>query len=134
VVQIDVIFPLRHDRAILEAAALKCKKRDVDTPEVKDALNLLEPYIRPEWLIPQFHSNLERTPHVHVDVAKEGQQQVFRVTFPHIRDSVRVLLEVRMDVLAKKFHETHDKKVKDEIYRLSKELNKLDEPWSLRVI
>jgi hypothetical protein len=85
-------------------------------------------------LIPQFHSNLERTPHVHVDVAKEGQQQVFRATFPRIRDSVRVLLEVRMDLLAKKFHETHDKKVKDEIYRLSKELNKLDEPWSLRVI
>jgi hypothetical protein len=32
--------------AILEAAVLECKKRDVDTPEVTDALNLLEPYIR----------------------------------------------------------------------------------------
>ena len=26
--------------AILEAAVLECKKRNVDTPEVKDALNL----------------------------------------------------------------------------------------------
>jgi hypothetical protein len=105
--------------AILEAAVLECKKRDVDTPEVKDALNLLEPYIRPEWLIPQFRSNLERTSDVHIEVAKEGQQQVFRATFPRIRDSVRVLLEVRMDALARKFHETHDMKVKDEIERLA---------------
>jgi hypothetical protein len=96
--------------AILEAAVLECKKRDVDTPEVKDALNLLEPYIRPKWLIPQFRSNLERTPHVHVEVVKEGQQQVLRATFPGIRDSVRVLLEVRMDRLALKFHETKDLK------------------------
>ena len=101
--------------AILEAAVLECKKRDANTPEVTDALNLLEPYIRPAWLVPQFRSNLERTPHVHVEVAKEGQQQVFRATFPRIRDSVRVLLEVRMDALAKKFHETKDLKVRDEI-------------------
>src|SRR5215813_9917185 len=31
---------------------------------------------------------------------REGQQQVLRVTFSGIRDSVRVLLEVRMDRLA----------------------------------
>ena len=40
--------------AILEAAVLECKKRDVDTPEVEDALDFLEPYIRPQWLIPQY--------------------------------------------------------------------------------
>ena len=33
--------------AILEAAVLECKKRDVDTPEVRAALDFLEPYIRP---------------------------------------------------------------------------------------
>ena len=42
----------------------------------------------------------------------------FALLSPRIRDSVRVLLEVRMDALAKKFHETQDMKVKDEIYRL----------------
>jgi hypothetical protein len=40
--------------ATLEAAVLECKERDIDTPEVKAALDLLEPYIRPAWLIPQF--------------------------------------------------------------------------------
>jgi hypothetical protein len=113
---------------------LQCKKRDVDTPEVTDALNLLEPYIRPKWLIPQFRHNLELTPNGHVEVGKEGQQQVLRATFPGIRDSVRELLGVRADALARKFHETHDMKVKDELERLLKEYGKLREPWSFRVI
>ena len=34
--------------AILEAAVLECKKRDINTPEVKDALDLLEQYIYPK--------------------------------------------------------------------------------------
>ena len=34
-----------------------------------------------------------------------------------------------MDALARKFHETHDMKVKDEIERLAGELLKLDKPW-----
>jgi hypothetical protein len=40
--------------AILEVAVLECKKRDINTPEVKSTLELLEPYVRPEWVIPQF--------------------------------------------------------------------------------
>src|SRR5215510_6234786 len=40
--------------AILEAAVLECKKRDINTPEVKAALDLLERYIWPKWLISQF--------------------------------------------------------------------------------
>jgi hypothetical protein len=119
--------------AILEAAVLECKKRDINTPEVKDALNLLEPYISPKWLGPQFRQEVSDG-YGNNDVDREGQQQVLRATFPGIRDSVRVLLEVRMDALGRKFHETHDMKVKDEINRLSRELIKLDEPWSFRVI
>ena len=57
------------------------------------------------------------------------QQELLRATFPGIRDSVRVLLEVRMDALARKFHETHDMKVKEELERLLKEYGKLKEPW-----
>jgi hypothetical protein len=59
----------------------------------------------------------------------EGQQPVLRATFPRIRDAVHLLLQVRMDRLALKFHETKDLKVRDEIYRLCRELMKLDEPW-----
>ena len=41
---------------------------------------------------------------------------------------------MRMDALARKFHETKDEKISDEIYRLSRELIKLDERWKFRVI
>ena len=111
--------------AILEAAVLECKKRDINTPEVKEALDFFEPYIWPEWVIPQFRNHVEnqREPLEN----REGQQQVLRATVPGIRDCVRELLRGRMDVLARKFHETT--KISDEIYRLSRELIKLDEPW-----
>ena len=117
--------------AILEAATVECKKRGINTSEVGEALDLLERYIWPKWLIPQFrhHGLKERTRN---DVDLEGQQQVLRATFPGIRDCVRELLRVRMDALARKFHETHDMKVPDEIYRLSRELIKLDDPWVFR--
>jgi hypothetical protein len=62
---------------------------------------------------------------------REGQQQVLRVTFAGIRDAVRVLLELRMDALARKFHQTHDVKVKDEILRLATEYGKLENPGCL---
>ena len=38
--------------AILEAATLECKKREVDTAELRAALDFLEPHIQPAWLIP----------------------------------------------------------------------------------
>ena len=34
-----------------------------------------------------------------------------------------------MDALARKFHETHDIKVKDELERLLKEYGELEKPW-----
>jgi hypothetical protein len=114
--------------AILEAAVLECKKRDVNTPEVNQALDFLEPYIRPAWLIPQFRYDVLNEDADNY-AERERQQQVLRATFPGIRDAVRILLEVRMDRLALKFHETKDLKVRDEIYRLSRQLIKLDEPW-----
>ena len=68
------------------------------------------------------------------EVALEGQQQVLRATFSGIRNCVRELLGVRADALARKFHETHDLAVKDELERWLKEYGKLGEPWSFRVI
>jgi hypothetical protein len=109
------------------------KKRDFNTAEVNQALDLLEPYIRPAWLIPQFrHYVLTESTDGPGD--REGQQQMLRILFPGIRDSVRVLLEGRMDRLALKFHETKDMKVRDEIHRLSREMIKLDESWKFMPI
>ena len=112
--------------AILETATVECKKRDIDTPEVMEALDLLEPHIRPAWLIPQFRYHLDRDSSVEVD--QEGQQQVLRATFPRIRNSVKELIGKQMDALARRFAATHDMKVKEEIERLAGEYSKLGEP------
>jgi hypothetical protein len=65
--------------AILEAATVECKKRNINTPEVKDALDLLEPHIEPTWLIPQFrHHALKKRGDAYVERA-------LRATFPGIR-------------------------------------------------
>ena len=116
--------------AILEAATSECKKREVDTPKLRAALDSLEPHIQPAWLIPQFRHNLDGE-REHDYAAREGQQQVFRVTFPGIRNSVRALVGKQADALARKFHETHDMKVKDELERLLKEYGELGKPWRL---
>jgi hypothetical protein len=111
----------------LESGVSECKKRDINTPEMREALDLLEPHIRPQWLVPQFRYHLDRDPSVEVN--KVGQQQVLRATFPGIRQSVKDLLEKQMDALAREFAATHDMKVNEEIKRLSIDLSKLDQPW-----
>src|SRR5215471_18015852 len=65
--------------AILEAATLECKRREVNTPELRAALDFLEPHVQPAWLIPQFRHNLDGEREDEY-AAREGQQQIFRVT------------------------------------------------------
>src|SRR5262245_25372427 len=93
--------------AVLDAATLECKTREVDSPELRAVLDFLEPHIQTAWLIPQFRHNLDGEQQ-HDYAAREGQQQIFRVTFPGIRNSVRELIGKQADALARKFHETHD--------------------------
>src|SRR5262249_55763934 len=76
------------------------------------------------WLIPQFRHNLDGE-REHEYAAREGQQQIFRATFPGIRNSIRVLIGKRANALARKLHETHDMAVKDELERLLKEYGEL---------
>jgi hypothetical protein len=57
--------------------------------------------------------------------------QVLRATFPGIRSSVKELIGKQMDSLPRKFHETHDMTVKEEIERLANEYGKLGERWCL---
>ena len=114
--------------ATLESATLECKQRDIDTPEVREALTFLEPHIQPEWLISQFRYHVQRYGQQHW-WELEAQQQVLCAIFPRIRESVKELIEKQMDALARNFAATHDMKVKDEINLLAKEYGKLDEPW-----
>jgi hypothetical protein len=114
--------------AVHEAAVLECKKRSINTADVKWALELLEPYVRPDWIIPQFRYHaLEHNGDSYVE--REGQQQVWRANAARQRWRGVYLLEVRVDRLALKFHETKDLKVKDEILRLAREYGNLEKPW-----
>ena len=113
---------------ILEAATLECKKNDINTPEVREALDLLEHLVRPKWLIPQFRNNLECNGRREVDL--EDQQQVLRATFPGIRDCIRDLLGKHLGALAREFAATHDPKVKANLERLSLERAKLTDCWN----
>jgi hypothetical protein len=117
--------------AILEAAVLDCTHGNVNTAEVREALNLLERYVRPAWLMLQFrHHTLKERPAKYVE--RKVQQQVLLAIFPGIRDSVKELIGKRMVTLALEFHDTHNMNVKNEIERLAKEYGKLKEPWVLQ--
>jgi hypothetical protein len=113
--------------AILESAVLECKKRNVNTPEATEGLDLLAPYVRPKLVVAQFRHHIARERDK--DHEKEGQQQVLRATFPEIRNSVRELIGTEMDALACDFPDTRDMEVKNAIERLAREHGTLKEPW-----
>ena len=75
--------------AILEAATLECKHRDIYTPEVSKALDFLQPRIRPEWLISHFRYHAQLNGKNEVDLDKEAQQRTLRAIFPRIRESAK---------------------------------------------
>jgi hypothetical protein len=113
---------------------LESEKRDINTPEVREALDFLESRIRPKWLIPQFryHAGLNVKDQVDVDLVKKAQQQALLAIFPVIHESVKDLLGKQIDALAREFAATHDMKVKNEIERLAKEYDRLKEAWRVR--
>jgi hypothetical protein len=111
---------------ILEAATLECKRRDIDTPELREALDLLEPYCQPEWRITGFRNHLTREK---FGSEGEGQQQVLRVYFAGIHESVRKLLSIQIAKLTHRYRETKDATVKAELDRLTAELEGLNERW-----
>ena len=75
--------------SILEAAILECKERDIYKPELNEALNFLQPRIRPEWLIPQFRYHAKLTGKNQVNVDREAREQTLRVIFLRVRESVK---------------------------------------------
>ena len=73
---------------IVEEAVVDCKKRNIDTSEVRDALDLLEPCCSPKWHIEGYRKNH------YSNAARSGneldyQQQVLRVYFAGIYCSIR---------------------------------------------
>ena len=80
-------YPVRILEAlkILEAATVESKTRDIDTPQVREALDVLAPYCRPEWRVTRFRSHLKAVEEF--GPAGEGQQQNVRVYFAGINST-----------------------------------------------
>ena len=97
----------------LEEATLDSKKRDIDTPEVRQALDLLDRVCQPKWRVAGFQDQLK--PHARqIGHELEGQQQVLRVYFGGIYDCVRALLAARIGKLNYWYKKTTDPAVKAE--------------------
>jgi hypothetical protein len=114
---------------ILEEATLDCKIRDVNTPEVRTALDVLQPYCRPAWRIAGFRDHLKPHDKGH---EREGQEQVLRVYFGGIYDNVRQLLSAQIKRLNDRYEKTKDVVAKQELDRLKTELEQLPERWDFR--
>jgi hypothetical protein len=114
---------------ILEDATLDSKKRDIVTPEVRQALDLLDRVCQPKWRVSGFRAQLK--PHAGQSGPElEGQQQVLRVYFGGIYGCVRQLLLVQITKLNYWYKKTNDSAVKAELDRLTAELEKLPEHWN----
>ncbi len=114
---------------ILEEATLDCKIRDVDTPEVRAALGVLQLYCRPKWRVAGFRDHSQ--PH-DKGPEREGQQQVLRVYFAGIYENVRQLLSTKVKRLTDRYEKTPDEAVKRELDRLKGDLEQLPERWNFR--
>ena len=114
---------------ILEAATIECKTRDIDMPEVKEALDVLAPYCRPEWKITGFRDNLKRREQ-EFGPGGEGQQQILRVSFSGIYGDVRALLQRKIGALEFQYRRTEGAAAKDELDRLTIEFERMPERWN----
>jgi hypothetical protein len=112
---------------ILEDATVECKTCDIDTPEVREALDVLAPHCRPEWKITGFRDHLKR--HEEFGPGGEGQQQNLRVNFSGIYSDVRQLIQTQIRRLQIRYAKSKDATVKAEVDRLPAELQKMPERW-----
>ncbi len=111
---------------ILEDAVLDSLERPADRPEVREALDVLERYVSPEYPIRDFRKGLflpNRRPFY-----LEGQQHDLNHSFGRIHRSVRELLARRIKELSGREIKTTDQKA--ELERLSAELERLPAKWA----
>ena len=112
---------------ILEIATVDCRNKDVNTPAVNQALNVVELYVSPEWVVPQFRYHLRRLGNSAIDIA--DQQAVLSAMFSIINDCVKDLVRKTMEALACEYDETRDSKLKEELRRLIEEYARFKDSW-----
>jgi hypothetical protein len=114
---------------ILEAAVLEFKTRSIDSPEVREALDVVAPLVAQPWTVPTFRRNLVPITGFYGRPEFEGQQQQLRASFGTIHASVRFELERYLGRLGYRYSRTRKPKLWTEIQRLEAELAKLPAPW-----
>ena len=87
----------------------------------------MEPYVSPEWVVPQFRYHLRRLGNSAIDIA--DQQGILSAMFSIINDCLKDLVRKTMEALACEYDETRDSKLEEEIRRLIEENAKLKDSW-----
>jgi hypothetical protein len=108
---------------VLDGAVRDCKKKNVQTPEVYEALNLLQRVVSPAWLILQFRNALDRRSET--DLEREGQRQVLGASLNGIRRCCLQWLHRRIDQLARQYSATRDEKTMAQLADVSRRVGKL---------
>jgi len=108
--------------AILEAATRECKQRNVNTPEIREALDSLDRYVWPKWLVPQFRL-VASDGYGQSDVIGKINSRCFApLSLESVTQcgsfSVCEWMHWRVDSMR------HDTAVKDEIYRLARDMGR----------
>jgi hypothetical protein len=117
---------------ILEDATLDCKGRNIDTPEVREALETIDPYCLPRWRVKRFREHLHPHPG-EFGPDTEGQQQALRVCFSGIYASIRDVLCAQVVALWNRYQKSRDYRTKAEVERLAKALKKMPKRWEFHV-
>ncbi len=113
---------------ILEDAVLDSLERPADTPQVREALDSLEPFVSPKYAVRKFRDGLfvpNRRPYY-----LESQQHNLNHWFGQIHRSVRALLARRVADLGDRSARTQDPKMKAELERLTIQLDRLPLKWA----
>ena len=121
---------------ILEDATLECKKRPINTPEVNEALDVMERNVDTESRVVCFRHNLDRHPGSFRFSSddSEGQQQNLRAHILGIHRCVRAALSKDIGVLGRIYLQSNkDPAIKAEIDRLNDELTKMPARWEFRL-
>ena len=111
----------------LEIATVECRNKNVDTPGVNQALNVVELHVSPEWVVPHFRYHLRRLGNSAIDIA--DQQGILSAMFSIINDCVKDLVRKTMQALACEYDETRDSKLEEEVRRLIEEYAKFKDSW-----
>jgi hypothetical protein len=112
---------------ILEAAVVDCKTCGIDTSEVREALDVLEPYCWPEWRIAGFRDHL--SPLANNGPTGNDQQQTLIRYFVGIYQCVRSMLSIEVERLNYRLRHTADLAMKAEADRLTKQFAALPQRW-----